>query len=281
MDVAVHAPPRAAVAAPQLPQVTKSVAVDSGAEAASTQPALSYGADPLAPVRKFVALVVGVMAIVTCTFGNLAAYGQTNIKRLMAYSTIAHAGYMMLAIPAAVVAFGTNPEVSRNSIAALALYIAIYLLMNLGAFAVIAFYRNALGSEEISVYSGLVRRSPVMVVMFAVILFSLVGLPPLAGFLGKFAVFAALTEAWKQTGNGFLLLLLVLGGLNTAVSLFYYLRVVKVMTIDPELDSSPPSNPVSFMGATFVAVLVIPIVTLLVYADTLNDLTQAAARQLF
>ena len=69
--------------------------------------------------------------------------------------------------------------------------------------------------------------------MFALILFSLVGLPPLAGFLGKFAIFASLADGWKQTGNVYLLVLLVLGGLNTAISLFYYLRVVKVMTIDP------------------------------------------------
>jgi NADH-quinone oxidoreductase subunit N len=240
-----------------------------------------YGTDPLAPIRQFIALVVGVMAIVTCTFGNLAAYGQTNIKRLMAYSTIAHAGYMMLAIPAAVAVSSVSPAAARGAIAALALYIAIYLLMNLGAFAVIAFCRNALGSEEIAVYSGLVRRSPVMVVMFALILFSLVGLPPLAGFLGKFAVFAALTDAWKQTGNAYLLTLLILGGLNTAISLFYYLRVVKVMTMDPELDSSPASSSVSFLATTFVALLVIPIVTLMIYVDKLNDWMLAAARQLF
>jgi NADH-quinone oxidoreductase subunit N len=252
--------------------------VDAADQAAMSS---SYGSDPLAPVRRFITLLVGVIAVITCTFGNLAAYGQTNIKRLMAYSTIAHAGYMMMAIPAATAVAAANPQVARGAIAALALYIAVYLLMNLGAFAVIAFWRNALGSEEIAVYSGLVRRSPVMVVMFAIILFSLVGLPPLAGFLGKFAVFASLTEAWKETGSGFLLALLVLGGLNTAVSLFYYLRVVKVMTIDPELDSSPPTSSVPLLATAYVAALAVPILTLLVYANSLNDLTQAAARQLF
>jgi NADH-quinone oxidoreductase subunit N len=276
--VAVTQTSPVAVAAATLP-VQAPGDVDTAAEPPA--PASPYGTDPLAPVRQFIALVVGVMAIVTCTFGNLAAYGQTNIKRLMAYSTIAHAGYMMLAVPAAIAAVSTSPAVARAAIAGLALYIAIYLLMNLGAFAIIAFYRNALGSEEIAVYSGLVRRSPVMAVMFALILFSLVGLPPLAGFLGKFAIFAALTDAWKQTGNTYLLTLLILGGLNTAISLFYYLRVVKVMTIDPELDSGPPASSVPFLAATFVAILVIPIVTLLVYANTLNDVTQAAARQLF
>lgn len=253
-----------------------------GDEADSTEASSPYGSDPLAPVRQFIALVVGVVAVITCTFGNLAAFGQSNIKRLMAYSTIAHAGYMMLAVPPAVAVMATHPEIAKSAIAALALYAAIYLLMNLGAFAMIAFYRNSLGSEEISAYAGLVRRSPLTVIMFALILFSLVGLPPLAGFLGKFAIFAALTNAWLATGNSYLLVLLVIGGLNTAISLFYYLRVVKVMTIDPESDASAASTgTVSLLGGAFVAILVIPIVTLLLYTETLNEWTLAATRQLF
>lgn len=250
-------------------------------EEADTVAAL-YGTDSLAPVRRFIAVLIGVIGVVTCTFGNLAAYGQTNIKRLMAYSTIAHAGYMMLAVPVAVATAASHPDVARTAVAALLLYIATYLLMNLGVFAVIAFLRNSLGSEEIADYSGLIRRSPLLVIMFAAILFSLVGLPPLAGFIGKFAIFASLASAWQVSNNSFMLWLLILGGLNTAVSLFYYLRVVKVMTIDPERDSSPgvPSL-ISWLGACFVAVLVIPIVTLLVYADRVNSWTQAAVEQLF
>jgi NADH-quinone oxidoreductase subunit N len=252
------------------------------ADAAQGDRSAAYGADALAPARHFIALVVGVIAAITCTFGNLAAYGQTNVKRLMAYSTIAHAGYMMMAVPAAIAVATTHPVIARNAVAALALYIAVYLLMNLGAFALIAFYRNSLGSEEISAYAGLVRRSPLTVVMFAIILFSLVGLPPLAGFIGKFAIFAALTQAWQATNNSFLMALLVIGGLNTAISLFYYLRVVKVMTIDPELDSNPATTaPVSFLAGTFVALLVVPIVTLLLYTNTLNEWTLSAARHLF
>jgi NADH-quinone oxidoreductase subunit N len=244
----------------------------------------AMGTDPLVPVRKYICLLVGVVAVVTCTFGNLAAFGQTNIKRLMAYSTIAHAGYMMLAIPAALAVAGRDPVAAQAAIAALALYIAIYLLMNLGAFAVIAFYRNSLNSEEIRDYAGLVRRSPVVVIMFTIILFSLVGLPPLAGFLGKFAIFAALTQSWRITGNLFLLVLLIAGGVNTAISLFYYLRVVKVMTIDSEMDSTAPTTSfslVSLWAGTFLALLTVPILTLLLYINTLNEWTLAAARQLF
>ncbi|MDG2381980.1 MAG: NADH-quinone oxidoreductase subunit N [Pirellulaceae bacterium] len=252
------------------------------ADEADLEPMASDQAAPLVPVRRFIGLLVGVIAAVTCTFGNLAAYAQTNIKRLMAYSTIAHAGYMMLAIPAAIEAVGVDAAVSQQAIAALALYVAIYLLMNLGAFAVIAFLRNSLGSEEIADYSGLIRRSPIITVAFALLLFSLVGLPPLAGFFGKFAIFAALANSWRVTGQNYLLWLLVIGGINTAISLFYYLRVVKIMTIDPERDGGPvPVAPVSFLAGTFVVVLTIPVMTLLLYIDTLNKWAQAAAQQLF
>ena len=252
-------------------------------EEESTAGESAYGSGPLTPVRRFMVLMIGIIAIVTCTFGNLAAYAQTNIKRLMAYSTIAHAGYMMMAVPPAIAVATTHPEIAASAVSALALYAAIYLLMNLAAFAIIAFYRNSLGSEEISAYSGLIRRSPVIVVMFALVLFSLVGLPPLAGFLGKFAIFASITNAWRVSGNGFLLLLLIVGGINTAISLFYYLRVVKVMTIDPELDSSPAvgGSPVSLLAGIYVTILVVPIVTLLLYTEELNTWTLEATKQLF
>ena len=279
----------AATSTNEMPSVegasTQPVAVASD-EMPSAESSLTsvYGSGPLAPVRGFIALVVSVIAMITCTFGNLAAYAQTNVKRLMAYSTIAHAGYMMMAVPPAIAVASTHPEIAESAISALALYTAIYLLMNLAAFAIIAFFRNWLGSEEIEAYSGLVKRAPLMVIMFALILFSLVGLPPLAGFLGKFAIFAAIANAWQATGSGLLLTLLVVGGLNTAISLFYYLRVVKVMTIDPELDSSPAAGGTSsipLLAGTFVAVLVVPIVTLLFYTNTLNEWTIAATKQLF
>ena len=177
---------------------------------------------------------------------------------------------------------GVAPEVARNSIAALVMYVSVYLLMNLGAFAVIAFFRNSLQSEEIADYSGIVKRSPIITVAFALILFSLVGLPPLAGFFGKFAIFAALADSWRVTGHVYLLWLLVIGGINTAISLFYYLRVVKVMTIDPERDGAPvPLAPISFLAGTYVLILTIPVVTLLIYINRVNEWTQDAAKQLF
>src|SRR5204863_912407 len=124
-------------------------------------------------------------AALTATFGNLAAYLQTNLKRLLAYSTIAHAGYMMMGLAV----------LTREGVAAVLFYLIAYLLMNLGAFAVVAFLRNETGSEDLSSYRGLVRRSPWMVVTLSVFLLSLLGIPPLVGFAAKFQIFLALFHA--------------------------------------------------------------------------------------
>src|SRR5712672_899620 len=102
--------------------------------------------------------LIGGLAALTCTFGNLAAYSQTNIKRLLAYSTIAHAGYMMMPVAAAVAMSERDPDGARAAVSAVAFYVATYLFMNLGAFAIVAFLRNALRSERIADYSGLIRR---------------------------------------------------------------------------------------------------------------------------
>ncbi len=205
----------------------------------------------LAPVRFYLAALIALLAAVTCTFGNLAAYGQTNIKRLLAYSTIAHAGYLMMPVAAAVVLAGDagHPDNTRNAVAALIVYLVVYLFMNFGAFAVVAFVRNARKSESIADYAGMVRRSPAVAVAMAIILFSLVGLPPLAGFSAKFAAFAALLDAKMY-------LLLIIGGLNTVLSLFYYLRVVKVMMMEAEPAEQPaPVIPSFSVPGMYTAVL--------------------------
>jgi NADH-quinone oxidoreductase subunit N len=254
--------------------------------AAETTPAETNPQAALEPVRSFAAKLVAFFAIITCTFGNLAAYGQTNIKRMLAYSTIAHAGYMMMAVAALLAMTGINQSGAERAVAGLAIYIAVYLFMNLGAFAVVAFLRNAMRSEEIADYAGLVRRCPLTVVCFALILFSLVGLPPLSGFIGKFAIFASLVEGWRSLESAgqpgfFLLLLLIVGGINTAISLFYYLRVVKVMTIDEEPRDRPPLvySDVSLAGA-YLWLITLPTAGLIVAWDWLSEMAQAAGRNL-
>ncbi|TWT33310.1 NADH-quinone oxidoreductase subunit N [Blastopirellula retiformator] len=227
--------------------------------------------ETLAPARKFVCLLVAVIAVATCTFGNLAAYAQTNIKRLLAYSTIAHAGYMMMAVPAAIAVAEVSQDSARQAIAYLALYAVIYLFMNLGAFAAVAFVREAVGSDEIKDYAGMLRRSPTLAICLTLILVSLIGLPPLAGFIGKFAIFAAIAQAWNQTSYPFLMLLLVAGGLNTAISLFYYLRIAKVMTIDGESDETAPmQKPIGMIQNGYLALVTAPLVLLMFNWDFLN-----------
>ncbi|HEY2759750.1 MAG TPA: NADH-quinone oxidoreductase subunit N, partial [Pirellulales bacterium] len=221
--------------AKQIPAITKSsTASDSNSDSA-------LGKDPLSPARSFIVLLLSLVAAMTCTFGNLAAYGQTNLKRLMAYSTIAHAGYIMMPVAAAVALGGVNQAASQAVFAVVPFYVGLYLFMNLGAFAIIAFLRNATHSEEIADYGGLVRVAPGVVVCLTIIFVSLIGIPPMAGFAAKYVAFAALVQAMTEAPlfRGVMLSLLVIGGLNTALSLFYYLRVIKTMAIDPEPADRP------------------------------------------
>jgi NADH-quinone oxidoreductase subunit N len=185
---------------------------------------------PLAAQAGLLVPTLALVAIITTTFGNLAAYSQTNLKRLLAYSTIAHAGFMIMGLA----------TMTQAGAEAVLFYLVTYFLMNLGAFAVIAFLRNATGSEDLKSFRGLVQRSPVMVCTLAVFMLSLVGLPPLAGFAAKFQIFAALFDATKtaptaSVQNSMYTLILV-GGLNTVLSLFYYVKVLKVMIIDKPLE---------------------------------------------
>ena len=247
------------------------------AKATSTDPRQDQ-ISKLAPVRSFIGRFIALIAIITCTFGNLAAYGQTNIKRLLAYSTIAHAGYMMMAIAPLMALAGVAPDAAERAVSGLVIYLIVYVFMNIGAFAVVAFIRNTIGSEEIADYRGLVRSSPGIAICFTLMLFSLVGLPPLAGFIGKFAIFASLAEGFSITGQAYLMVLLVVGGLNTAISLFYYLRVVRVMTIDDPPDPLPATLPLGQSGSgIFVFLLTIPTAVLIVAWEPISNAATAAA----
>jgi NADH-quinone oxidoreductase subunit N len=180
-------------------------------------------------IVRFLVPAIAFFAALTATFGNLAAYLQTNLKRLLAYSTIAHAGYMMMGLAV----------LNRDGAAAVLFYLIAYLLMNLGAFAIVAFLRNQTGSEDLNNFRGLVRRSPWMVVLLSIFLLSLLGIPPLAGFAAKFQIFGVL---WKQCQSYYtqgevglsatLFVLLVIGGINTVFSAVYYLKVMKVMILE-------------------------------------------------
>jgi NADH-quinone oxidoreductase subunit N len=245
-----------------------------GRDAPDSDASPQNAVERLAPVRRFLVGLIGLLAAVTCTFGNLAAYNQTNMKRLLAYSTIAHAGYLMMPVAAAVALIGKDIELAEEAIASLAFYAGVYLFMNLGAFAIVAFLRNTIRSEEIADYGGLIHRSPGVAVALSLILFSLIGLPPLAGFPAKLIAFAYLVPSG-------LLSLLVIGGLNTALSLFYYLRVVKVMTLDPEPAGRLPASFSMWSPAgIYVAMITLPVIVLGVSFEPLNRWARLAADHL-
>ncbi len=186
-----------------------------------------------------------VICIATMTLGNLAALGQTNMKRLLAYSSIAHAGYALLGFVV----------LSEAGVQAVLFYLAIYYVMNLGAFWIVMLVANATGREDLASYRGLAWRGGSQpAVMLAIFLFSLAGLPPFAGFVGKFYVFAAAVQ-------GKLYALVVVGVLNSVVSLYYYARVVKTMFLD---QPSPDDPPLRFQLGQLAAVALLSGVTMLV-----------------
>jgi NADH-quinone oxidoreductase subunit N len=186
--------------------------------------------------------IIVVIAILSMALGAFAAINQTNIKRLMAYSSIGHLGYALVGLAAG----------SEAGVRGVAVYMAIYLVMNLGTFAVILCMRqNDRMVENIDDLRGLSRSHPGMALAMAIFMFSMTGLPPLAGFFAKFYVFMAAIEAQLYT-------LAVIGVLTSVVAAFYYLRIVKVMYFDEPAEGfdRPFGRELSLvMGVTGVVVL--------------------------
>lgn len=229
---------------------------------------------------------VGVLGAVSSTFGNLAAYAQTNMKRLLAYSTIAHAGYMLMAISAVIVlqTSGESPawiaERSSKAIEGLLYYLCVYLFMNLGAFAMVALIRNQIFSEEIEDYKGLGYQAPALATCMAICMFSLVGLPPLGGFFPKLVIFASVYEASKV--SPFMFVLLVIGLLNTVFSLFYYVKVLKTMVIDTRpAGALRVELPFNSVPGFYLALVSFPVVFLGVNIDWLSQAAHRVAMTFF
>jgi NADH-quinone oxidoreductase subunit N len=165
--------------------------------------------------------VLALMAALSMLLGNLVAIRQSSLRRLLAYSAIAHAGYMLLAIMAH----------TQQSLAALLYYVVTYALATLGAFGVIAIVEEQKGSDQLSNFDGLGRQAPVLSFCLAIFILSLAGIPPLAGFFGKFYLFVTVLAA--TPGSMGLLWLVVLAIAMSAVSLYYYLRVLKRVYVAP------------------------------------------------
>jgi NADH-quinone oxidoreductase subunit N len=172
-----------------------------------------------------------VLSIITMVLGNVVAIVQTNIKRMLAYSSIAHAGYALIGV---VVAGKLGGGAGSNGLASVMLYLAIYAFMTLGAFAIVGMLRKGtLESDEIQDFTGLAKREPLAALLMLVFLVSLAGIPPTAGFIGKLYIFMAAVNAG-------LAWLAVIAVIFAAVSAFYYLRIVMVMYMrEPELSVTP------------------------------------------
>ncbi len=211
------------------------------------------------------ALGIGIFAALTCTIGNLAAYRQMNIRRMLAYSSIAHAGYMLMA--AAILTSRSNA-----GIAAVAAYLIVYLFMNLGAFGTVALIYWGTGSESSDAFRGLRRRSPWLAIGMAGCLFSLIGIPPFGGFVAKFKLLWALGEAslWW---------LVVVAVVNTLFSLYYYARLVWTMFFE---DDEQPVVRASFLGqGMIVACAVVLLLTGTVLAPWLWEKSDTYALDLY
>jgi NADH-quinone oxidoreductase subunit N len=206
--------------------------------------------------------IIVFVSIASMALGAFAAIGQRNIKRLMAYSSIGHMGYALVGLAA-----GT-PEGAQGVL----VYLAIYVAMTLGSFAIIlAMKRNGQAVEQISDFAGLSRTNPLLAFFFAMFLFSLAGVPPLAGFFGKFYVFVAAIKAGLFT-------LAVIGVLTSVVGAFYYLTIVKVMYFDePLAQLDPPRAELR----TVLAVAGLFNILFFVYPGPLVSVATAAAKSLF
>ena len=209
---------------------------------------MRFFADHISSQTVQLSTIISVIAMITMTIGNLAALHQKDIKRMLAYSSISHAGFLLIGV-------AVMNQAGREAIF---FYIPVYLLMNLGAFMAVIYLSK--GEEfQITAFKGVIREKPLLVVGLAACMFSLAGLPPFAGFIGKFYLFKVAIESQLYA-------LVLVAGINSVISLWYYVNVLKVMIID-EVDTSSQGIqlPVGAIPITFVTVCAIPLLFFGVY----------------
>lgn len=220
----------------------------------------------LGSMHELSTLLISVVAILTMTVGNWAAVTQTNVKRLLAYSSVSHAGYVLLGLAA-----GTELGVRAGAI-----YLFIYMFMNLGAWAVVLLLRRRnIAGEDVDDFNGLFFRNPWIAVLMLLFLLSLGGIPPLAGFIAKYYVFSAVVDAYLSTGSRLMLWLGIVAVINAAVALYYYIRIVLAMFIK---DLTQPAE-LNFSLGTSITLAVTAAVTILlgVYPTPIIRFAEVAA----
>jgi len=198
-----------------------------------------------------------IISVLTMTLGNFAAIWQDNIKRMLAYSSIAHAGYMLLGIAV----------LSNQGLAAVMIYFLVYLLMNIGAFYIVMIIANQIGSENVNDYNKLGYSSPFLGVSLVIFLVSLTGLPPTAGFISKLYIFIALLDVQ-------MIAVAVIAVLNSVVSLYYYIRVIKHMFISESKNEVPKLN-ISPNDVVFILILLVPTIVLGLYFTPMVEFAQS------
>jgi NADH-quinone oxidoreductase subunit N len=209
-------------------------------------------------------IIVAVIAVLTMTVGNFIAVWQNNLKRMLAYSSIAHAGYMLMGVVV----------MSSSGMSAVIIYFMMYCFMNLGAFYIVQVVADELGSEDIDAFRGLGRRSPWIAAAFAIFLVSLTGLPPTAGFIGKFYLFTSLLD--PAMGTTWVWLAIV-GALNSVVSLYYYARVLRSMYLRQAPEGA--DGPVKFNASVIVnaVIFIIPNILFGLYFQPIVSFAHRAA----
>jgi NADH-quinone oxidoreductase subunit N len=227
-----------------------SVAVKAAAWAMMIR-VLVYG---LGPMRSIYLPLLIVVAVATMAAGNIAAITQSNLKRLLAYSSIAHVGYMLLGLVAC--ASATDATAAREGLRGILIYLLVYTFMNVGAFAVItSLRRRDIIGDEIDDITGLYSRAPVEAVLMLVFLLSLAGIPPLAGFWGKYFIFLSLIQSQHYV-------LATIAVLFAVIGLYYYLRIANATLVRPAADNVPlvPSFGMKIaLGVTALATVAIGI----------------------
>lgn len=206
-------------------------------------------------------MLIAILAAVTIIIGNLVAIPQTNLKRMLAYSSVAQAGYILVGLVTA----------SPAGIKGVMFYSFLYIFATVGAFTVISYYYTVTGSDEIKDYAGLSQRSPLMAAVLVVAMLSMAGIPPLAGFVGKFYLFMTIVDDY--------LWLAFIGLIMSMVSVYYYLRVALVMYRDVPADPRPINVPGS-VAFTLILVMVLTL-AIGIYPGPIASVTNAAAQSFF
>ncbi|HEY0405769.1 MAG TPA: NADH-quinone oxidoreductase subunit N [Pyrinomonadaceae bacterium] len=244
--------------------------LSTGSKAASFALLARLFMEALGPMRADWAPLLGLVAAITIMVGNWAAVTQENSKRLLAYSSVSNAGYLLLGIIAG----------NSYGYTGLVIYLLVYTLMNLGAFGIIiSLRRRGIIGDHVDDLTGLAQKAPGMAIMMAIFMLSLGGLPVTGGFIGKYFLFGGLLQRGAAEGKSWYLLLAIWAILNTVVSFFYYVRFIRVMYLGDRLADERPLS-LSPMLRTALIVSVIGVIFIGIFPQVFVNLAQALTKTL-